>query len=83
MALMTRERVTIRLRLSEPFRLFLQEKGQPEVIWLKYVLERAVWLPNSDVSSSTVAGGRLSLRNDNAQVGETYAMIKARNKLTG
>jgi len=27
-------------------------------------------------------GGRLSLRNYNAQVGETYAMIKALNKLT-
>ncbi|TBT04062.1 IS5 family transposase [Vibrio parahaemolyticus] len=28
-------------------------------------------------------GGRISLRNYNAQVGETYAMIKALNKLTG
>jgi hypothetical protein len=28
-------------------------------------------------------GGKLSLRNYNAQVGETYAMIKALNKLTG
>ena len=28
-------------------------------------------------------GGRLSLRNYNGQVGETYAMIKALNKLTG
>ncbi|HFG1637862.1 TPA: IS5 family transposase [Vibrio cholerae] len=28
-------------------------------------------------------GGRLSLRNYNAQVGEAYAMIKALNKLTG
>ncbi|MDN3617163.1 IS5-like element ISVba2 family transposase [Vibrio gallaecicus] len=28
-------------------------------------------------------GGRLSLRHYNAQVGETYAMIKALNKLTG
>ncbi|EOK5722022.1 TPA: IS5 family transposase [Vibrio parahaemolyticus] len=28
-------------------------------------------------------GGRLSLRNYNAQVGETYAMIKALNKLAG
>ncbi len=28
-------------------------------------------------------GGRLSRRNYNAQVGETYAMIKALNKLTG
>ncbi|HAS8246700.1 TPA: IS5 family transposase [Vibrio vulnificus] len=28
-------------------------------------------------------GGRLSLRTYNAQVGETYAMIKALNKLTG
>ncbi|HHE0548471.1 TPA: IS5/IS1182 family transposase, partial [Vibrio parahaemolyticus] len=28
-------------------------------------------------------GGRLSLRNYNAQVGETYAMIKELNKLTG
>lgn len=28
-------------------------------------------------------GGRLSLRNYNAQVGEIYAMIKALNKLTG
>ncbi|MCA3916452.1 IS5 family transposase, partial [Vibrio vulnificus] len=28
-------------------------------------------------------GGRLSLRNYNAQVGETYAMIKALNKLQG
>lgn len=28
-------------------------------------------------------GGRLSLRNCNAQVCETYAMIKALNKLTG
>ncbi|EOX4789513.1 IS5 family transposase [Vibrio alginolyticus] len=28
-------------------------------------------------------GGRLSLRNYNAQVGETYAMIKALNKVTG
>ncbi|PMM88405.1 transposase, partial [Vibrio sp. 10N.261.46.E8] len=28
-------------------------------------------------------GGRLSLRNYNAQEGETYAMIKALNKLTG
>ncbi|AXN06113.1 IS5/IS1182 family transposase, partial [Vibrio anguillarum] len=28
-------------------------------------------------------GGQLSLRNYNAQVGETYAMIKALNKLTG
>lgn len=28
-------------------------------------------------------GGRLSLKNYNAQVGETYAMIKALNKLTG
>ena len=27
--------------------------------------------------------GRLSLRNYNTQVGETYAMIKALNKLTG
>lgn len=27
-------------------------------------------------------GGRLNLRNYNAQVGETYAMIKALNKLT-
>ncbi len=31
----------------------------------------------------TLFGGRLSLRNYNAQVGETYAMIKALNKLTG
>ncbi|HDL9435312.1 TPA: IS5/IS1182 family transposase, partial [Vibrio cholerae] len=28
-------------------------------------------------------GGRLSLRNYNAQVGETYAIIKALNKITG
>ena len=28
-------------------------------------------------------GGQLSLRDYNAQVGETYAMIKALNKLTG
>ncbi len=28
-------------------------------------------------------GGRLSLRTYNTQVGETYAMIKALNKLTG
>ncbi len=28
-------------------------------------------------------GGKLSLRNYNAQVGKTYAMIKALNKLTG
>ncbi len=28
-------------------------------------------------------GGKLSLRNYNAQVGETYAMIKALNKLSG
>ncbi len=28
-------------------------------------------------------GGKLSLRNYNAQVGETYAMTKAQNKLTG
>ena len=28
-------------------------------------------------------GGQLSLRSYNAQVGETYAMIKALNKLTG
>ncbi len=28
-------------------------------------------------------GGKLSLRNYNAQVGETYAMIKALNKLAG
>lgn len=28
-------------------------------------------------------GERLSLRNYNAQVGDTYAMIKALNKLTG
>ncbi|ENG7031967.1 IS5/IS1182 family transposase, partial [Vibrio parahaemolyticus] len=28
-------------------------------------------------------GERLSLRNYNAQVGETYALIKALNKLTG
>lgn len=28
-------------------------------------------------------GGTLSLRKYNAQVGETYAMIKALNKLTG
>ena len=28
-------------------------------------------------------GGKLSLRNYNAQVGETYAMIKSLNKLTG
>ncbi len=28
-------------------------------------------------------GGRLSLRNYNAQVGETYAMIKVLNKVTG
>ena len=27
--------------------------------------------------------GKLSLRNYNAQVGETYSMIKALNKLTG
>ncbi len=28
-------------------------------------------------------GASLTLRNCNAQVGETYAMIKALNKLTG
>jgi hypothetical protein len=28
-------------------------------------------------------GGKLSLRNYNTQVGETYAMIKALKKLTG
>ncbi len=28
-------------------------------------------------------GGKLSLRNYNAQVGETYAMLKALNRLTG
>ncbi len=28
-------------------------------------------------------GGKLSLRSHNAQVGETYAMLKALNKLTG
>ena len=28
-------------------------------------------------------GGKLSLRNYNAQVGETYAIVKALNKLTG
>ncbi len=28
-------------------------------------------------------GGKISLRNYNAQVDETYAMIKALNKLTG
>lgn len=28
-------------------------------------------------------GGALSLRHYNAQVGETYAMIKVLNKLTG
>ena len=28
-------------------------------------------------------GRRLSLRNDNVQIGETYAMIEALSKLTG
>ncbi|WP_275661285.1 hypothetical protein [Vibrio mediterranei] len=28
-------------------------------------------------------GGKLSLKNYDAQVGETYVMIKALNKLTG
>ncbi|BDR13272.1 hypothetical protein VspSTUT11_12480 [Vibrio sp. STUT-A11] len=28
-------------------------------------------------------GGRLSLRNYNAKVGETYSMVKVLNKLTG
>jgi hypothetical protein len=28
-------------------------------------------------------GGQLSLRSYNVQVGETYAMLKALNKLTG
>lgn len=31
----------------------------------------------------TLLSGTLSLRNYNAQVGETYALIKALNKLTG
>jgi len=30
-----------------------------------------------------LGGVMLSMRNDNAQVGETYAMIRALNKLTG
>ncbi|EEO14768.1 transposase [Vibrio cholerae TMA 21] len=34
-------------------------------------------------SVKQLLGGRLSLRNYNAQVGETYAMIKALNKITG
>jgi len=40
-----------------------------------------VFYPN--YATKPLLGGKLSLRNDNAQVGETYAMIKALNKLTG
>lgn len=49
-------------------------------------IELEVWaIPKSKFGDRVkqLLGGRLSLRNYNAQVGETYAMIKALNKLTG
>lgn len=38
---------------------------------------------NATYRAKQLLGASLTLRNYNAQVGETYAMIKAFNKLTG
>ena len=43
----------------------------------------ASWFSSIYLSNNALLSGKLSLGNDNAQVGETYAMIKALNKLTG
>ncbi|MCD1244526.1 hypothetical protein B4950_10725 [Vibrio cholerae] len=47
---------------------------------IRWQLYHLKWCPGS---LDHYIGGRLSLRNYNAQVGETYAMIKALNKLIG
>ncbi|EOW3937676.1 hypothetical protein [Vibrio parahaemolyticus] len=52
-------------------------------------METEVWLPQRSLSETAMyrvkqlLGASLTLRNYNAQVGESYAMIKALNKLTG
>jgi hypothetical protein len=47
-------------------------------------VEKAVWLSETAMYRvKQLLGGKLSLKNYDAQVGETYVMIKALNKLTG
>jgi hypothetical protein len=47
------------------------------------MLSPAFAIRDSYVSSEQLLGVTISLRNFNAQVGETYAIVKALNKLTG
>lgn len=61
---------------SERFRSFRHEKRLPSGNKAPSLSETAMYRVKQ------LLGGNLSLRNYNAQVGETYAMIKALNKFT-
>ncbi|MEZ8932129.1 IS5/IS1182 family transposase, partial [Vibrio sp. 10N.247.310.24] len=89
MALTTRERGTQLLRLSESEGTTFWERGHPQNLAVgcqklygshKYWKERYGYHKRSLSETAMyrvkqLLGGRLSLRNYNAQVGETYAMI--------
>jgi len=79
MAFMTQEIAISLFTLYEQLRLALRSYTLERAIWLS----QAVTIRNNDVPSKQLLGSQLSLRNYNAQVGETYAMIKASNKVTG
>ena len=75
---MTQGIVTMLYESREQFRSFRHENGKKRYGYHKRSLSETTMH-----RVKQLLGGKLSLKNYNAQVGETYAMIKALNKLTG
>ncbi|HHI4967309.1 TPA: transposase [Vibrio parahaemolyticus] len=71
-------------RSSEKFSSYLPKAIGSNKHWKKrYGYHKRSLSETAMYRVEQLLGGRLSLKNYNAQVGKTYAMIKALNKLTG
>lgn len=64
-------------------------RSLPDAVWFKkhwkkkYNYHKGLLCEKAMFRVKKLLGGMLRLRNYNVQIGETYAMIKALNKLTG
>ncbi len=65
MGLMTRERVTLLLRLREPLRLFPQEKGQPSGTGV--TLETSPWVVRSYTAQISIGKSGMDTTNVHSQ----------------
>ncbi len=65
MVLTTREHVTLLLRLSEPLRLFPQEKGLPS--WSVVILEISQWVARSYTAQISIGKSGMDTTNVHSQ----------------